>query len=121
LFKAVLKDVQSIIDSACAKNNNMTIFIFKESARITKHVFPFILILALMHTSALHATNIYTDFSRFWKSSVPNINTILPNKSYNVVGCTYGDVTYSTGVNNALLTQHGIPFTAGNYKTLPFT
>jgi hypothetical protein len=107
------------------KTNNMTIFTFKEDARIKEVFFLFILSLIIIvpctPANAQNATDIYTDFGGFWKSSVTNINTVLPNKSHNVVGYTFGGVTYSTGVNDALLTQNSIIFTTGNYKTLPFT
>jgi hypothetical protein len=72
-------------------------------------------------SNAQHATNIYTDFGGFWHSSLTVFNPILPNNSHNVIAFTFGGTTYSTGVNNNLLTTKGVSFTPGSYKTLPFT
>ncbi|MCW3110425.1 MAG: C-terminal target protein [Segetibacter sp.] len=80
-------------------------------------LFSFITLLS----KAQFATDIYTDFGGFWHSSQTAFNPILPNKSHNVVGFIYSGTTYSTGVKDSLLTNRGIPFTPGRYKTLPFT
>jgi len=70
---------------------------------------------------AQYATDIYTDYGGFWRSGISSFSTILPNKSHDLIGFTYGGITYSTGVNNSILTNNGVGFTSGNYKTLPFT
>jgi hypothetical protein len=72
-------------------------------------------------SSKAQVTDIYTDYNGFWHSSTSAFSPILPTKSHNVVGFTFGGITYSTGVNNSLLTTQGIPYTSGKYKTLPFT
>ena len=66
-------------------------------------------------------TEIYTDYNGFWKSSTTAINPVLPDNSNNVLAFTYNSTTFSTGVNDALLTAHGVTFTASNFKALPVT
>ena len=71
-----------------------------------------------------HVSRIYSDFSGYWDSNT----TIQPNNSHNLLaftwdadgaGTTYQTKTYSTGVNNAALTSHGVSFTPGTFISLP--
>lgn len=71
-------------------------------------------------------TRIYTDFNGFWTSGIGtgNQSPIWPDNIHHVVGFTYGSdalgyTTYSTGVDDALLTQYGISFTPKVYQALP--
>lgn len=71
-----------------------------------------------------HVSRIYSDFSGFWDSST----TVQPNNNHNLLAFTwdadgagnmYLPKTYSTGVNNAVLTSHGVSYTAGTFISLP--
>ena len=66
-------------------------------------------------------TGIYTDFKSYWSTSTTNISTILPDSSHNLLAFTFRGVTYSTGVNDAVLnTKLGSGnFTSRNFKSLP--
>lgn len=66
-------------------------------------------------------TALYGDFNGYWFSK-DNTNTyVTTNDNNNLIGFTQGSVTYSTGVNNAILTSHGISFSAQNYKAFPIS
>ncbi len=71
--------------------------------------------------STAQVTEIYTDYNGFWKSSTSAINPVLPDNSNNVLAFTYNSTTFSTGVNDALLTTEGVTYTAANFKALPVT
>ncbi len=82
----------------------------------------FLLVIAHFYCfSTAQVTGIYTDYNGFWKSSTTAINPILPDNSNNVLAFTYNSVTFSTGVNDNLLTTKGVTYTASNFKALPVT
>jgi hypothetical protein len=59
-------------------------------------------------------TEIFTTYNGFWRSSEyknnPGDRNNWPNDSHDLLAFTYADVTYSTGVNDNLLSQNGIVF-----------
>lgn len=66
-------------------------------------------------------TALYGDFDGYWFSK-DNTNTyVTTNDNNNLVGFSQGGVTYSTGVNDAILTSHSISFSAQNYKAFPIS
>ncbi|MFT3750892.1 MAG: gliding motility-associated C-terminal domain-containing protein [Agriterribacter sp.] len=64
-------------------------------------------------------TAIYTDFNGYWSSSSTAISSIKPDNNHNVLGFTWNGITYSTGVNDATLTTHGVSFSALNFQAFP--
>jgi hypothetical protein len=70
-------------------------------------------------SQASDVTRIVTDFGRYWSSSALNINTIFPDSSHNVLGFTYNNILYSTGVNDPVLIANGQTYTAGNWWAFP--
>ncbi|MEO6722659.1 MAG: T9SS type A sorting domain-containing protein [Ferruginibacter sp.] len=67
----------------------------------------------------LPLSGIITDYAGYWSTTTANNNAILPDNSHNLLAFTYNGTTYSTGVNNSLLTGQGINYTPGNFKALP--
>jgi len=65
-------------------------------------------------------TKIYTDFGGFWSTDSA---TRFPNTSHNLMAFTVGTgstaKTFSTGVDDELMTQKGIAFEAVNYRAMP--
>lgn len=59
-------------------------------------------------------TEIFTTYNGFWRSSqwkaAPNNNDLKPNTSHDLLAFTYDGITYSTGVNDALLTANRVIF-----------
>ncbi|MBX3253853.1 MAG: DUF11 domain-containing protein [Chitinophagaceae bacterium] len=64
-------------------------------------------------------TRIYTDFNGYWTSSSTAISPIRPDNSHNVLGFTWNGQTYSTGVNDAILTAQGVTFTPMRFQAFP--
>lgn len=64
-------------------------------------------------------TGIITDFNGYWKTNTTANNPINPNNSHNLLAFTFNGVTYSTGVNNALLSTNGESYLTGDYRSLP--
>lgn len=95
--------------------------VFTKKILRLKSAFLFLSLIITLGVQAQYATDIYTDYNGFWHSNVSSFSPILPNKSHNLIGFTYGGVTYSTDVNNSILTNNSVAFTPGHYKTLPFT
>ncbi|OYU84384.1 MAG: hypothetical protein CFE24_07190 [Flavobacterium sp. BFFFF2] len=64
-------------------------------------------------------TRIISDYNGYWDTNTTTNNSVLPDNSHNLLAFTYGGNTYSTGVNNTILTNRGVTYTAGVYKALP--
>ena len=64
-------------------------------------------------------TGISTDYSNYWATNTTTPNSILPDNAHNLLSFTYGGVTYSTGVNDAMLSNQGVSYSAGRFKALP--
>lgn len=84
-----------------------------------------LLCLAGSGSSTLYAqekniTRLYTNFRGFWSSGIgSNRSTIQPNDSHEVLGFTYGGRTFSTGVDDSLLTRENVDYTRMIYQSLP--
>ena len=59
-------------------------------------------------------TEIFTNYNGFWRSSDWKANTsdleLWPNTRHELLAFTYNGVTYSTGVDDALLTANGVTY-----------
>ena len=69
---------------------------------------------------------IWTDYGGYWTSgngtdSYAGISATKPASSHNLLAFAWGGTTYSTGVNDSLLTSNSVSFTAGNWEALPIT
>jgi hypothetical protein len=62
---------------------------------------------------------IITDFGGYWRTTASNPIGTQPDASHNLLGFTHNGVTYSTGVNNSILTNNGISFQPAVFKALP--
>ncbi|MXS69748.1 hypothetical protein GSF70_00790 [Flavobacteriaceae bacterium W22] len=70
-------------------------------------------------------STIYSDFGGFWQSTT---SPAIPNNNHNLLaftwdadgsGTVYSPITYSTGVNDAVLNTNGVAFQAGTFISLP--
>ncbi|MEO5681810.1 MAG: T9SS type A sorting domain-containing protein [Chitinophagaceae bacterium] len=68
-----------------------------------------------------NVTEIITDYSGYWKSNTTSINPVKPDNSHNLLSFSFKGSRYSTGVNDAVLTDKGESFIAGDYRALPVT
>ena len=64
-------------------------------------------------------SEIMTDFGGFWRTNAASPIATTPDNSHNLLAFTHNGVTYSTGVNNAILTNNSINFTPAVFKALP--
>lgn len=64
-------------------------------------------------------TEIVTDYNGFWKTAATAVNPVKPDNHHNLLSFKYNNTSYSTGVNDALLTSQGETFVAGQYHALP--
>jgi hypothetical protein len=69
--------------------------------------------------TAQSVTEIITDYNGYWKSGSGAVNAVKPDNSHNLVSFSFNGTRYSTGVNDDLLTQHGLTFKAGDFQALP--
>ncbi len=65
-------------------------------------------------------TGVYTNYAGFWSSFDDNINAIKPDNSHEVLAFVSDGTTYSTGVDDAELTNQSVSFTALEMRALPF-
>ncbi|HEX2534026.1 MAG TPA: IPT/TIG domain-containing protein, partial [Chitinophagaceae bacterium] len=64
-------------------------------------------------------SGIITDFRGFWSTTAAAPNTTVPDSSHQLLAFTHNGITYSTGVNDAVLTNQGVAFTPGVFRALP--
>ncbi|MCG5643178.1 thrombospondin type 3 repeat-containing protein [Flavobacteriaceae bacterium LSUCC0859] len=64
-------------------------------------------------------SDIYTDFGGYWSSGISSISSTKPNNNHDLLGFTFGGTTYSTGVNDGVLTTNSVTFTPGEFRALP--
>ncbi|MCG2615468.1 T9SS type A sorting domain-containing protein [Terrimonas sp. NA20] len=64
-------------------------------------------------------SSIITDFGGYWRTTAASPIGTQPDNSHNLLAFTHNGVTYSTGVNNSVLTNNGISFTSSVFKALP--
>ena len=69
--------------------------------------------------SQAQVTEIYTNYLGYWKSTSTNINSIQPENSHAVLAFTASGTTYSTGVNDVILNNQNISYSAQNFRALP--
>ncbi len=87
-----------------------------------KTCLKFLFVLSLLCTKAysqFDVTGIYTDYNGYWQSSSSSINATKPEKSHNLLAFTWNGITYSTGVNDGILTSKGVSFSAKDFRALP--
>jgi hypothetical protein len=85
------------------------------------HFIPSLFLFALLVPASLKAqvTGIYTDYGGYWASSTTSLNSTKPDNNHNLLAFTYSGTTFSTGVNDALLTTHSVSFTPLNFRAFP--
>ncbi|MBF0695534.1 MAG: T9SS type A sorting domain-containing protein [Flavobacterium sp.] len=66
-------------------------------------------------------TRIVTDYEGYWSSSSGAINGNRPNNRHNLVAFEVNSQIYSTGVNDAILTNNGISFMPTQFRAFPIT
>ncbi|WP_343328691.1 T9SS type A sorting domain-containing protein [Polaribacter staleyi] len=88
----------------------------------SKKFFHSIILICILHFTLFFnaqtaVTSIYGDNGGFFISS--NIVPATYDDSNNLLGFTVGGATYSTGVNDAILTANNITYTSGNFVSFP--
>lgn len=62
-------------------------------------------------------TRVFTNYQGFWTSNTTTVNTIQPDSNHLLLAFTYGGTTFSTGVNNLLLTNNAVTFTPTTFNS----
>lgn len=89
-----------------------------------KTIFTFFISFILLNpigSQAQAVTEIVTNYNGYWRTAASAMSTTKPDNHHELISFSYNGTRYSTGVNDALLTSHSLPFTAGTYKALPMT
>lgn len=81
----------------------------------------FFLMSLKVQAQSLHgdASQIFTDYKGYWASGVNAISKVKPDNSHNMLGFTWKGNTYSTGVNDTILTAAGLDFKPAEYQAFP--
>lgn len=61
---------------------------------------------------------VYGTYGGYWTSSTAAISSTRPNDTNLLLGFTVGSTTYSTGVNDSVLTSHSVAFTPAQFAAL---
>ncbi|MFT3979965.1 MAG: IPT/TIG domain-containing protein [Ferruginibacter sp.] len=64
-------------------------------------------------------TRMITDFGGYWSTNTTSNSPVYPDDSHHLLGFGYGSTVYSTGVNDAALSDHAVAYTAATFKALP--
>lgn len=72
----------------------------------------------VLYAQEKNITHIYTNFNGFWSSGI-NKKNVEPNDSHEVLGFTYDGRTFSTGVDDSLLTREKVDYVHMTYQSLP--
>lgn len=80
-----------------------------------KLLFPILFFISMLGSAQIAISKIYTDFGGFFESG----SSVLPDNSNNLLGFTWNNITYSTGVDDAKLSSKSIIFQANIFKALP--
>ncbi len=89
------------------------------SVTVSKSGYSDVSIAGFTYSSFPSVTGIITDFGSYWNTNTTSNNSVYPNDSHNLLSFTYNGITYSTGVNDATLSNKGVPYTVGTFKALP--
>lgn len=101
---------------------NLKQYFFNKSYFLSSFAF---ICLGIITSNKSHAqasqtvSGIITDFNGYWKTTIANNNPLSPNNTHNLLAYTFNGVTYSTGVNDALLVTNGEIFSPSIYRALP--
>lgn len=87
--------------------------------RTTLGTLSIVLFFSPIVNSQQAVSGIITDYNSYWKSSVTNLNPTKPDNRHNLLAFTHNGVTYSTGVNDGVLTSHNETFSAQDFWALP--
>jgi hypothetical protein len=93
--------------------------ITSRNRRICSIIFIAAVLLFAQTAGGQSVTGIVTDFNGYWKSDTTSVNPVKPDNSHNLLAFTYKGATYSTGVNDALLTSKGQTFIPNDFWSLP--
>lgn len=78
------------------------------------------LLMLAMVNAQIPVSKIYTNFNTFWTSGTATApNPIRPNNSHSVLGFIWNGTTFSTGVNDGLLSSNGIAFQPHQFTAFP--
>lgn len=95
-----------------------------KSKQTMKQLYIIIVLLFLFPFTQLKAqilpvSEIYSDYNGYWTSQVGSNNSIQPDNEHNLIGFTWNRTTYSTGVDDNLLTTNGVTFIPSEFSGLP--
>lgn len=86
-----------------------------------RHAIGVVLGLFISNTAsqAQAVSQIISDYNGWWKTSSSTINPVRPDNRHHLLAFTYNGTTYSTGINDGLLTSNGEAYVPGEYQALP--
>ncbi|WP_343695968.1 T9SS sorting signal type C domain-containing protein [Flavobacterium sp.] len=80
--------------------------------------FAFLLISLKTSAQLTASSRIYTDWNGYWTSNSTTGVGNRPDRENNLLGFSWNGTTYSTGVNDAVLTSHSVTFSAQKFRAL---
>jgi hypothetical protein len=83
-----------------------------------KKYLPLLCLFVFIETNA-QVTQIWSDFDNFWTSSSSSINATRPNTEHMLLAFRWNGTNYSTGVDDAKLTENSVTHTALKFRALP--
>ncbi|RYY59731.1 MAG: hypothetical protein EOO05_12375, partial [Chitinophagaceae bacterium] len=80
-------------------------------------LFQFLFVTRLL--AQFNVSEIYTDYLGLWKSTSTTLNPVKPVNSNNLLAFTWNGRTFSTGVNDPLLSANLVPFEPKDFRAFP--
>jgi hypothetical protein len=96
-------------------------FILSRRRRIQASRLTILISLFPLYASAQAVTEIVTNYNGYWRTGNSSMSSTRPDNHHELISFSYNGTRYSTGVNDALLTSHTLPFSPGTYNALPMS
>ena len=72
----------------------------------------------LSQSTIIPVSRIHTDWKGYWTSNAVTVSGNRPDRENNLLAFSWNGVTYSTGVNDNVLTTNGVTFNAQKFRAL---
>lgn len=80
-------------------------------------VIALILVVSQQAVAQQDVRKLFTTYGGFWSSSADSLNTVKPDDSHLLLGFSYKNAIYSTGISDTALSNRKIDFTAATFQS----
>jgi hypothetical protein len=97
--------------------SRLQLFSSRFSTALRINILLFVMIIAGQASAQQDVRKVFTTYNGFWSSSADTISTVKPDDSHMLLGFSYKNNIYSTGVSDTALSNRSIAFTATSFRS----